>query len=109
MTSNSSLLKVTAVSKSFEGVRAVRDVSLTVEPGAIHALVGENGAGKSTLIKIMNGVYAPDSGVIAVNDVEVRFSGPQDAIAAGISTVPRNAFSCPSCRSPRTSSCTPPR
>jgi ribose transport system ATP-binding protein len=80
-------LELTGVEKSFPGVRALRGVALRLEPGRIHALLGENGAGKSTLIKIVTGVYAPDAGSIAVDGRPVRFARPTDAIAAGIGVV----------------------
>jgi ribose transport system ATP-binding protein len=73
--------------KAFDGNFALRGASLTVEPGSIHALIGENGAGKSTLIKAITGVHHADRGEVRT-DGEVRhFSSPQDAIAAGISAV----------------------
>jgi ribose transport system ATP-binding protein len=55
-------LAASHVSKSFPGVRALEDVSLSLQPGSIHALLGENGAGKSTLIKIVTGLHRPDQG-----------------------------------------------
>ena len=55
------MLEMRGVSKSFAGVQALRDVTFTVEPGEIHALVGENGAGKSTLMKVLSGVYPAGS------------------------------------------------
>jgi len=67
------VLVLRGVSKSFPGVRALTDVSFDVHPGEVHALLGENGAGKSTLIKIVSGVYPPDSGEIAVEGKPVRF------------------------------------
>ncbi len=57
-----SCVDIRGVSKSFGGVRALRDVSLDIRPGEVHALCGENGAGKSTLIKVLSGVYRPDAG-----------------------------------------------
>lgn len=75
------------VSKSFAGVHALREVDLAVHPGSIHALVGENGAGKSTLIKVLTGVYRPDSGSIIYQGDEVTFGQPADAQNIGISTV----------------------
>ena len=57
------LLAVKGVSKSFPGVKALDDVSFDVRPGTVHALCGENGAGKSTLMKVIDGIYAADSGV----------------------------------------------
>ncbi len=76
-----------ALSKAFGGVVALRGASFAAESGEVHALVGENGAGKSTLIKLLSGLYPPDSGEIRVNDATVHFGRPQDALASGIGTV----------------------
>ncbi|MEV4278466.1 sugar ABC transporter ATP-binding protein [Actinoplanes xinjiangensis] len=81
------LLEVAGVSKSFPGVRALDDVSFTLRPGEVHALVGENGAGKSTLIKVLTGVYRPDSGELRHHGRPVSFAAPMDAQRAGISTI----------------------
>jgi ABC-type sugar transport system ATPase subunit len=81
------ILDLQDVSKSFPGVRALSGVHFDVRAGEVHALMGENGAGKSTLIKIMSGVYQPDSGTMRVDGREVRFHGPLDAQRAGIATV----------------------
>jgi rhamnose transport system ATP-binding protein len=81
------LLAVAGIEKSFPGVRALIDVSFEVEPGEVHALLGENGAGKSTLIKIVSGVYQPDRGSIRVDGRELRFDRPDDARRAGIATI----------------------
>jgi ribose transport system ATP-binding protein len=75
------------VEKSFSGVRALRGVDFTLEPGSIHALVGENGAGKSTLIKVLTGVHAADSGSVHFLGQPVSFSRPAEAQDAGISTI----------------------
>jgi ribose transport system ATP-binding protein len=75
------------VSKAFPGVLALDKVSLTLRPGEIHALMGENGAGKSTLIKIITGLYQPDSGAMSIDGQPVVFLTPRDAIAAGVSAV----------------------
>jgi galactofuranose transport system ATP-binding protein len=81
------LLEVAGVSKVFPGVRALDDVTFTLEPGQVHALVGENGAGKSTLIKVLTGVYQPDTGQLTYQDRPVQFGTPMDAQRAGISTI----------------------
>jgi len=69
-------LQLANVSKSFGGVHALRDVSLTVEPGEIHGLVGQNGSGKSTLIKILAGYHAPDAGTGSMHVEGVRVDLP---------------------------------
>jgi monosaccharide-transporting ATPase len=81
------IAEVVGVSKRFPGVLALDDVSFTLAPGEVHALVGENGAGKSTLIKLVTGVYTPDSGEIRYLGAPVAFRRPLDAQAAGISTI----------------------
>ena len=75
------------ITKRFPGVIANKDVSIKVETGTVHALVGENGAGKSTVMKILYGMQRPDSGEILVNGKEVHFKNPNDAIEAGIGMV----------------------
>jgi simple sugar transport system ATP-binding protein len=64
------IIRLTGIHKSFAGVRALQDVSLTLERGKIHCLVGRNGCGKSTLIKIIAGVYQRDSGSVQINGKE---------------------------------------
>jgi ribose transport system ATP-binding protein len=66
-------LELQRVSKTFGGTAALRDVSLTVEPGTIHALVGHNGSGKSTLVKVLSGFHRPDPGSVVRIDGDVRF------------------------------------
>jgi simple sugar transport system ATP-binding protein len=75
------------ISKRFPGVIANKDVSLKVDSGSVHALVGENGAGKSTVMKILYGMQRPDGGEILVNGQQVQFKTPNDAIEAGIGMV----------------------
>jgi rhamnose transport system ATP-binding protein len=81
------ILKLEGISKSFPGVRALADISFDVRPGEVHALLGENGAGKSTLIKIMSGVYQPDTGTISLDGKPTTFGSPQEAQEAGIATI----------------------
>jgi len=82
-----SLLKLEGISKSFPGVNALRDVSLELQRGEIHALLGENGAGKSTIIKIIGGIQSQDDGRILLDGEECHFSSYRDAIARGIGIV----------------------
>ena len=82
------------VTIDFPGVKALDGVDFRLLPGEIHALMGENGAGKSTLIKALTGVYDIDSGSIAVDGVEQRFSGTRQAQDAGISTVYQEVNLC---------------
>jgi general nucleoside transport system ATP-binding protein len=78
---------MTAINKCFGDVEALKSVDLTVQPGTIHAVVGENGAGKTTLMRVLNGAVAPDSGTITVNGQSMRFASSKEAIAAGIGMV----------------------
>ncbi|MGW7789197.1 sugar ABC transporter ATP-binding protein [Streptomyces tricolor] len=81
------VLALKGVSKSFGAVRALRDVSLELLPGEVHALAGENGAGKSTLIKTLAGVHRPDAGQVLLDGEPVVFHGPRDARDAGIAVI----------------------
>jgi ribose transport system ATP-binding protein len=81
------LIEMSNISKAFGGSVALRDVSLELFPGKVHALMGENGAGKSTLMKILAGVHIPDTGEIFKNGHRISFSSPRDALDFGISTV----------------------
>ena len=80
-------LELKGITKRFPGVIANEGVDLTVLPGEIHALLGENGAGKSTLMNVLYGLYQPDEGEVLVDGIAVHFTGPGDAIAAGIGMV----------------------
>ncbi|HTN37491.1 MAG TPA: sugar ABC transporter ATP-binding protein [Arachidicoccus sp.] len=75
------------ISKSYGGVHALKDVSMTAEPGKIHALLGENGAGKSTLMKILSGAVQKDSGAIYIDGIERDLSSPKKAKNEGISII----------------------
>lgn len=72
-------IRMSAIEKRFAGVHALRAAQFDLMAGEVHALMGENGAGKSTLMKILSGIYAPDSGSIRVNSAEVRIAGPRAA------------------------------
>jgi general nucleoside transport system ATP-binding protein len=80
-------LQLAHITKRYPAVVANRDVSLTVQPGEIHAVLGENGAGKSTLMKIIYGAVKPDEGSVLWNGQPVHIRNPQEARALGISMV----------------------
>ncbi|SEE67713.1 nucleoside ABC transporter ATP-binding protein [Arthrobacter alpinus] len=80
-------LELRGITKSFGALVANDHIDLVVESGQIHSLLGENGAGKSTLMNVLYGLYEPTSGEILVDDKPVKFSGPSDAMAAGIGMV----------------------
>ena len=75
------------ITKEFPGVKALNDVSIQIQRGTVHALVGENGAGKSTLIKILSGIYQPNKGDIYIDGEKRKFKVPVEALKAGISVV----------------------
>lgn len=81
------IFELEGISKSFPGVRALHEVKLALFPGQVTALIGENGAGKSTLVKILTGIYQPDSGVIRHNDRVITLANAQDAFKRGITAI----------------------
>jgi simple sugar transport system ATP-binding protein len=81
------MLELRGITKRFGGVLANDHINITVEPGTIHALVGENGAGKSTAMRVAYGFYTADSGEILINGTPERIQRPLDAIARGIGMV----------------------
>lgn len=87
MSTTPPLLRMTGISKSFPGVRALDNVSLEVRAGECLALVGENGAGKSTLMKIVSGVYPADAGSIEIDGQQVHPRSPSHAQSLGVSII----------------------
>ena len=81
------LIKLTGITKSFAGVRALQNVDMTINEGEIRCLAGENGGGKSTLIKVISGFYTPDEGRIEINGKEYKRLTPQQAISEGIQII----------------------
>ena len=81
------MLEIKGVSKSFPGVKALQDISVTFNNGEIHALLGENGAGKSTLMKIICGIYKADEGKVLLDGEELKLSGYGDSVRHHISMV----------------------
>ena len=81
------LLNIEDVSKSFAGVRVLKNVSLNVRPGTVHSLMGENGAGKSTLMKCLFGIYKQDTGRFFLEGQEFNFTDTHHALQHGVSMV----------------------
>jgi ribose transport system ATP-binding protein len=88
------ILEVKNVSKRFPGTQALAGVSLTLEAGSIHAVVGENGAGKSTLMNIVAGVYQPDEGTIMIGGTPVTIANPYAAQKLGVGFVHQEIALC---------------
>lgn len=80
-------ITIDRVTKSFGTFKALDLVSIGIQKGAIHAILGENGAGKSTLMNILYGLYQPDEGEIRINDAPLNLNSPRDAIASGIGMI----------------------
>lgn len=80
-------LEAKNITKTFEGVKALDKVDMAIGRGEIHCLVGENGSGKSTLIKIIGGVYRPDSGTIAINGAEIKNINTIESIRQGVQII----------------------
>ncbi|HUJ08919.1 MAG TPA: sugar ABC transporter ATP-binding protein [Verrucomicrobiae bacterium] len=89
------MISFSSISKAFVGVKALDDISLTIERGECHGLMGENGAGKSTLGKILAGIYKPDAGEIRIDGQPQHFNSPRDAVRAGIGMVYQELAFCP--------------
>jgi len=84
---NTPVLEVRGVSKSFPGVKALDNVSFHINAHEVVGLIGENGAGKTSLLKVLNGIYQPDSGDVFVDGKAVRLSSPRQAFDTGIAMV----------------------
>ena len=84
---NDYILELHNISKSFPGVKALDDINLKIKKGEVHALVGENGAGKTTLIRVVSGIYKPDTGTVIYNGKELINPTPHECIEKGISSV----------------------
>ncbi|MEK7411896.1 MAG: ABC transporter ATP-binding protein [Planctomycetota bacterium] len=91
-----STLELIGISKSFAGVSALTDVSLSLRSGTVHGLLGENGAGKSTLMQVLFGLVSPDAGTIRSDGREIRIASPRDARSHGIGMVQQHATHAPS-------------
>jgi rhamnose transport system ATP-binding protein len=91
------MISAVRVSKAFGSVTVLdlEDISITLLPGEMHALVGENGAGKSTLARIFAGIHAPTSGHIELNGTQIRLTGPRDASRHGIALIPQEPQTFP--------------
>ena len=87
MNSPQCLLKISGIDKTFPGVKALTQASLSVYAGQAMALIGENGAGKSTLMKVLTGIYTKDAGSIEYLGREVAFRNPRESQQAGISII----------------------
>ncbi|MCI8312984.1 MAG: sugar ABC transporter ATP-binding protein [Lachnospiraceae bacterium] len=85
--SGKNFLRLEKIAKSFAHNLVLKDVHFSIEPGEVRALLGENGAGKSTMIKIIAGVYKPDSGSIYIDEKEVTISNPKEGLDKGISVI----------------------
>ena len=84
------MLEIDGVSKSFGGVKAVDDVSFTVDAGQIHGLIGPNGAGKTTMINLISGFLVPDRGRIVLEGAEIQRMAPEARARAGIARTFQN-------------------
>ena len=88
-------VSIQQLNKSFGPVRANQDITIAFAAGQIHGILGENGAGKSTLMKLLSGVYKPDSGQIFINDQAVTLGTPRLAVQIGIGMVGQDPLDVP--------------
>src|SRR2546427_9157634 len=87
MTEPQPIFSLERASKAFGAIRALEDVSIDLNAGEVHAVVGENGAGKSTFVKILGGVHLPDAGRLRIDGGEVVLQGPAAARDAGVAII----------------------
>src|SRR5256885_8732118 len=92
--SETPLLQLQSITKTFGSVQALADVDFEVRAGEVMALVGDNGAGKSTLVKVVAGIHAPDSGEILFEGKPVHVSSPKEASRLGIEVVYQDLALC---------------
>ena len=88
------LLSVASVSKTFDGVKAVQNVSFEVDRGIIYSVIGPNGAGKTTLFNLITGIYLPSEGDIRIDDVSVAGKPPHELAALGVARTFQNLQIC---------------
>ena len=81
------VLQIEGINKTFPGIKALSNMSIDLRAGEVHAVCGENGAGKSTLMKLITGVYQPDSGEMKLNGQPLKVHNPNDAYAKGIAII----------------------
>ncbi len=96
MSDNDLILKVSNLSKRFGGVQALKDISLEVRYGEVHALVGENGAGKSTLMNVLGGIIHRDTGEVIYKGNSVAFDNPTESLKAGVAIIHQELAMLPS-------------
>ena len=80
-------LRLAGIQKSFGATRALKNVSLEIAPGEVHAIIGENGAGKSTLMKVLSGAHAADAGTMELSGIPYRPENPHDARLKGVAMI----------------------
>ena len=88
-------LRMTGIRKNYGPTAALRGVDLELQPGEVHAIVGENGAGKSTLMKVLSGAEEPDAGAMEFDGLAYRPAGPHAAREAGVAMIYQELAVCP--------------
>jgi ribose transport system ATP-binding protein len=96
MTDKTIILKVSNLSKRFGGIQALKEISLDIRYGEVHALVGENGAGKTTLMNVLGGIIRRDEGEVVYKDQPVEFNSPMESLNAGVAIIHQELAMLPS-------------